>query len=149
MRLAVVAGVTLALTACGKDGVTKADVIAQGNAICQDAQAKVRTLKPPDGTSLRALAPYLAKASRIVDDQAAKLRRLPRAGDDAAALARFKAASSRDAKRYRGLSDAANAHDRGAYERAATALRTSTSSRLADRYGLTGCSGASPTDGAK
>jgi hypothetical protein len=140
--LAALAALTL-LAGCGKHKITKADVIAQGNSICQTAQRDVRALAPPSANSLKALAPYLVKASKIVNGQAAKVKDLPEPNEDVAVLRQFKTAAAQDAQRYTAMSQAATAGDRAAYAKASASLQTSQTVALANRYGLTGCAGTS------
>lgn len=139
----LLAGMAVALAACGSHTITKKDVIARGNQICQTAARSVRSVAPPRGESLPGLAQYYTRVTPIVQTEVKQLRALPRPAQDRALLNRYLEAVSSSATAYQALAAAAQAGDRGALESASAALRSNPAARLAVRYGITEC-GASP-----
>lgn len=139
MLLVAAAG---ALAGCGGHTITKDDVIAQGNQICETAASSVRALSPPTGQSLGQLARYYRQVTPIVDAEVKKLRALPRPAQDRALLAQYLDAVGRSASQYATLAAAARTGDRAALVSAAAVLRSNPAASLANRYGITRCGGS-------
>jgi hypothetical protein len=147
LRLAPLSAVvTAALAACGSNAVTKKDVIARGNQICETAASSVRAVPPPGGQSLAELARYYKQVTPIVQTEVKQLRALPRPAQDRALLTRYLDAIASSAIEYNALAAAAQAGDRGALASASAALRSNPAASLATRYGITEC-GQSPGTG--
>ncbi len=141
--LAVRLGAALALAACGSHTITKMDVIARGNQICETAASSVRSVTPPSGGSLSGLAQYYKRVTPIVQTEVKQLRALPRPPQDRALLNRYLDAISSSATEYKALAAAAQDGDRAALASASAALRSNPAASLAVRYGIAQC-GASP-----
>lgn len=141
--VSLLAGMAAVLAACGSHTITKSDVIARGNQICETAASSVRSVTPPSGESLSQLAQYYQRVTPIVQTEAQQLRALPRPSQDRALLNRYLAAIASSATEYRALAAAAQDGDRGALASASAALRSNPAAGLAVRYGIAQC-GASP-----
>jgi hypothetical protein len=136
----VLAGVALA--ACGGHTITKADVIARGNQICETAASSVRALPPPGGQSLSDLARYYKQVTPIVRAEVNQLRALPRPAQDRTLLNRYLDAIASSASDYETLAAAARDGDRAELATAAAALRSNPAAGLATSYGITRCGGS-------
>ncbi|MGB0093362.1 MAG: hypothetical protein WBP81_12640 [Solirubrobacteraceae bacterium] len=133
------------LAACGSHTVTKKDVIAQGNQICETAASSVRSVPPPNGTSLTALAHYYRRVTPIVQTEVRQLRGLPRPAQDRALLNRYLEAIASSATEFQALAAAAQDGDRGKLASASAQLRSNPAASLATSYGITECGGSSGT----
>jgi hypothetical protein len=138
--LLIAAAVSLA--GCGGHTITKDDVIAQGDQICETAASSVRALSPPAGQSLGELARYYRQVTPIVEAEVTKLRALPRPARDRALLLEYLSAVGRSAGEYEALVHATRTGDRAALVAAAAALRGNPAPSLANRYGMTRCGGS-------
>ena len=137
----------LSLAACGGHSATKQDVIARGNAICAAALRELRATPSPasGGTSLAALATYLARGR---PDRAAGGLQPPRAaeaGRGQALLNRYVAAVSSSAATYRSLAEAARRGDQAGVNQALATLQANPAATLAGRYGISQCASAGGT----
>jgi hypothetical protein len=140
--VALLAGVAAVLSACGSHTVTKKDVIARGDQICETAASSVRSVPPPAGQSMPELARYYKQVTPIVQSEVKQLRALPRPPEDRALLNRYLDAIGSSAGEYAMLAAAAREGDRAAFASAEAALRADPASSLAARYGITGCGGS-------
>jgi len=145
LRLAPLLAAALALSACGGTAITKKDVIARGNQICETAASAVRSINPPNGESVAALAQYYKRVTPIVATEVRQLRALPRPSQDRGLLNRYLAAIASSAAEYEALAAAAQHGDRGALASAGAALRSNPAAGLASRYGIAGCGESSGT----
>lgn len=146
MTAAIAAG--LLITGCGGgSAVTRADVIARGNAICASALRQIRTVTPPTRApaSLPAMAAYLHQVVPIVEKEISGLRKLPESATGHALLQRYIRAVSETAADYRALERAAAAGNQDLVDGALSALSTSSASSLAAAYGLDQCATAAGT----
>lgn len=135
----------VALTACGSSPVTKQDVIARANQICETAASSARSVTPPAPGALPDLARYYQRVTPIVTVEVKQLRTLPRPAQDRALLDRYLAAIASSADEYRALANAAQSGDRGALASASAQLRSNPAAGLAMRYGIAGCGGSTAT----
>jgi len=142
---ALIAVACAGVTACGGHKATKKDVIAHANGICVSTLRQVREVPPPAGSSLTALAGYLAKVAPIVDKEASDTRALPRPTKDRAVLNRYVAAVSASATQYRALATAAKNGDAAGVSQALATLRDNPAQALAQQYGLSECIAAAGT----
>jgi hypothetical protein len=134
--------VAVAVSACGGHTVTKKDVIARGNQICQTAASSVRAVPPPTGQSLPELAQYYKQVTPVVQAEVKQLRELPRPSQDRALLNQYLDAIGSSASEYDALVSAAQNGDRAAVDSASAALRSNPAASLATRYGITECGGS-------
>ena len=132
---------------CGGSSVSRADVIARGNAICASALRQIRSVTPPTlaPASLPAMSAYLHQVVPIVEKEIAGLRKLPRPSTNQALLDRYITAVSGTAAEYRALEKAAAGGDQDRVDGALSALSTSSASSLAAAYGLDQCATAAGT----
>jgi len=135
---------TWALAACGGQGVTKADVIARGNAICTKSLRQIRAVQTPGGSAAD-LAGYLAQVAPIVQLEAKQIRALPRPAAQRSLLQRYVEAVTSDASTYQALAAAAHSGNDGAVAQGLAQLRASPSASLAAQYGLTQCAAPGST----
>ena len=138
----------LALAGCGGgSSVSRADVIARGNAICAAALRQIRTVAAPTQApaSLPAMSDYLHQVVPIVEKEISGLRKLPRPSTGQALLQRYISAVAGTAADYRALQHAAAAGDQNGVDAALSALSTSSASSLAAAYGLDQCATAAGT----
>ena len=140
--LLLAALLAVALAACGDHTVTKQDVIAQGNQICETAAGSVRSVSAPSGQQPSQLARYYEQVTRIVLREVSQLRALPRPSQDRALLNRYLDAIAGSASEYNALATAARAGDRAALASTSAALRSNPAASLATRYGITQCGGS-------
>jgi hypothetical protein len=145
LGLAPLLAASLALCACGGTAITKKDVIARGNQICETAASAVRSVSPPNSESLAALAQYYKRVAPIVATEVKQLQALPRPSPDRALLNRYLAAITSSASEYEALAAAARNGDSGALASAGAALRANPAAGLAARYGIAGCGVSSGT----
>ena len=138
---------TLALAGCGGHAATKRGVIARGNAICASANAAIRAV-PSSGSATDAeLGRYFSRVAPILGREAASLGKLPRPATDRAVLDAFVAAQARTAMQYARLATAARGGDQPAVQAALAKLAGSPVARLANRYGLSQCTGSAAATG--
>jgi hypothetical protein len=130
------------LAGCGS-AVSKQDVIARGDAICDNALRAVRTVPPPAGST--GAAAYFGRIAPIVVTEATQLRKLPRPPADRALLDSYIASAARVAGDYLALAAAARSGNRDALATAGAALRESDAPALAGRYGLRDCATSAGT----
>jgi hypothetical protein len=136
----------LALSSCGTSAPTKQDVIARGNAICENALRAVRAIPPPrSATSQADLGTYLQQVLPVVDKEVAALRALPRPALDEALLNQFDAAVKNSGAEYHALAAAVRSRDQAALAQAGARLRVNPAAALAKRYGLDGCAASTGT----
>jgi hypothetical protein len=135
-------GVTVAVSACGGHTITKNDVIARGNQICQTAASSVRAVSPPGGGAASDLTRYYAQITPVVEAEVKQLRALPRPSQDRALLDQYLAAIAGSAAEYQALVTAARSGDRASLQSASAALRANPAASLATRYGITECGGS-------
>jgi hypothetical protein len=135
-------GVALAVSACGGHAITKKDVIARGDQICQAAASSARAVPPPTGQSMPELARYYRQVTPIVQAEVKQLRALPRPSQDLALLNQYLDAIASSAGEYTALVRAAQNGDRAALASAGAALRSNAAAGLATRYGITECGGS-------
>ncbi len=145
LRLVALLAASLALCACGGQAITKRDVIARGNQICERAASAVRSITPPNGESPAALAQYYKRVTPIVATEVRQLQALPRPSQDRGLLNRYLAALAGSAAEYEALAAAAQHGDLGALASAGAALRANPAAGLASRYGIAGCGESSGT----
>jgi hypothetical protein len=129
------------LAGCGGQAVTKQEVVARADAICQAALGDARTLKQ-GGT---ADAAYLGQLAMVVESEARKLRALPRPAADRAVLNLFVTNVARAAGQYRRLAAAAGDGDQAAVSRLTAQLAANPEATYATSYGLRECAGTSGT----
>jgi hypothetical protein len=132
----------VALAACGGHTVTKQDVIARGNQICETAASSVRSVSAPSGQQPSQLARYYEQVARIVQSEVKQLRALPRPSQDRSLLNRYLDAIGSSAGEYGALATAARESDRAALASASAELRSNSAARLATSYGITQCGGS-------
>ena len=132
----------VALAGCGGHTITKADVIARGNQICETAASSVRALAPLSGQSLSELARYYKQVTPIVQAEVNQLRALPRPSQDRSLLNRYLQAIASSATDYEALAAAARNGDRATLAIAGATLRSNLGASLATRYGITRCGGS-------
>jgi hypothetical protein len=139
--------VALLLVACGSPAATKQDVVARANAICGGTLSDLRANPPTaqGGTSLPALAAYLAHSLPILEREVSSLRALPRPAEDRALLNSYVDAMTSSLSDYRSLAAAARRGDEAGVGQALASLQSSPASTLAGRYGLTQCAGSTST----
>jgi hypothetical protein len=135
-------GVAVAVSACGGHAVTKNDVIARGNQICQTAATSARAVPPPTGQSISELARYYKQVTPIVQAEVKQLQALPRPSQDLSLLNRYLDAIASSAGEYGALVTAAQNGDRAALASASAALRSNPAASLATAYGITECGGS-------
>jgi hypothetical protein len=145
LRSAPLLAASLTLCACGGQALTKKDVIARGNQICETAARAVRSITPPTSQTLAALAQYYKRVTPIVAAEVRQLQALPRPSQDRGLLNRYLAAIASSAAEYEALAAAAQHGDRGALAIAGAALRANPAAGLASRYGIVGCGDSSGT----
>ena len=138
---------SIAVACGGGSTVSRADVIARGDAICASALRQIRTVTPPSlaPASLKAMSGYLRQVVPIVEKEIASLRHLPRPAKDHQLLDRYITAVASTAADYRALQQAAAAGDQNRVDTALSALSTSSASSLAADYGLDQCATAAGT----
>ncbi|HWC12354.1 MAG TPA: hypothetical protein VG455_14170, partial [Acidimicrobiales bacterium] len=140
------AGLVLALglTACG-GGPSKKETIADGDAICRDANARVASIQKPG--SYQQLSEAAGSLAAATDDQVTRLGRLSVPGDDKARLDGVFSSLRGVATAAQQLRESAGRSDDGAT--AAAAAQASTSAReAADQaraYGFTVCGSSTQT----
>lgn len=140
MTAAVALLVGLCLGGCGSHTYTKTDFVSQANAICTGTVRSIRALGPSSN-----LAASVASLLPILQSERDQLRALPAPKQSAAQrelLARYLASVGQDLAAYRTLAAAARRGDAQASADAQASLRSSPTTTLAARYGLSGC--ASP-----
>jgi hypothetical protein len=146
LRVAAISAACLAATACGGHTATKKDVVARADGICVNTLRQVRGVPPPAGTSLPALAAYLAKVVPIVEKEASDTRALPRPAQDQALLDQYVNAVSDGATQYRAMATAARNGDTAGVSQALSTLRDNPAQSLAGRYGLAECQASAGTN---
>ena len=131
------------LAGCGGKPVTRASVIARGNAICATASRALANLPATSGSSGASV--NFVKAAPIVTQEAQKLSALPRPAADRMLLQRFVTAESALAAGYRHLA-ALQRSGGGVPEQTAIAvLGRNDAASLARGYGLAQCGAATAT----
>jgi hypothetical protein len=135
-------GLVAGLFGCGGHVVTKKDVIARADQICESAASSVRAIAPPAGGSMSALAGYYGEVTPIIEREVRALRALPHPSQDRRVLKSYLDAIASSAGEYAALVRAAQAGDVGAFAAASAALRSNPAAGLAARYGMTECGGS-------
>jgi hypothetical protein len=128
------------LTACGGDeGLSKAEYLKQGNALCRQANADLKKIAPP--SDLAGLKDYVTKAKGVTTKAVDKLDALEppedlRADHDAHVADGRKVIAMADR-----LGDAAASQDQAAFERLTKEgdRMDEVSDKRAERMGLTDC----------
>ncbi len=132
----------LALAGCGGGGKTtlsKAEFIAQANAICKDYDARIDALGDP--ASLEDLVGLVAKAKPIAEDAIAKLRALKAPEDLQAGYDDYLATGDVNAELLAQLGEAAKSGDGTAIEKIGTEGEDNADKAhgIAAELGLTEC----------
>ena len=135
------------LAGCGGHAVTKQDVIARANAICETAFRASQAVPTPSAAALsgedpKALSAYLAQLLPIATSQVKQLQALPRPAQDRALFDSYVAALRGSAQAFDALLAAARSGDRSAIAAGEAQLNPSQAPALAERYGLTQCAGS-------
>jgi hypothetical protein len=114
---------TSSAAAGGSGGLSKADFIAQGDAICTANVVKLRTVPQPSQTDLKAIAADLPQLLAIVTDELAKLRALKAPAADQATIDATFAEFDTGFADFQKVLDAANAGDSAAVQSALQATQ--------------------------
>lgn len=127
---------SLLAAGCGGKPVTRAGVIARGNAICTTAARETENLPASGGST-----PAFEAEAPIVTKEATAIDALPVPSARRALFLRFIAAENRLAAGYRRLATLERAGETAAMQSQVRELEGNDAWRLAGEYGMAECSG--------
>ena len=130
----------LGVAGCGSHAVTRAQVIARGDAICDTTLRAVR-VNETGSVQVSAIVPLIAR-------EVSQLTALPRPAEDRALLTSYLSAMHMELTQWRALAAAQAAGRGSAVTQAQSELSRNGAPQLAARYGMRDCAGAGATVGS-
>jgi hypothetical protein len=142
-------GLVLLLGACSDNGsgdnasdrLTKAQYIAKADKICQSANQKTQALGTPTSTDPEALAQFLGKSGRIINDAVGQLKQLNPPEADQEKINQMVGGLQKSASYFPDLIQAVKANDRQKIQEVAIQLQQASQQggQIAQTYGFHVC----------